>query len=201
MKRNFRILLSYIVGIFISYRLISTANHEDLFASLGNIFYGIIWLVTILIVLFFDNKEFKETKKWLSFLATFISIIIFTGYLFIFNNIKYNDKAPSLIYCVTKISDFNGISIDFRKDGTYKLTSWGLGAEIYRGKFTIKDSIITVDKSQIENNIISSRFVIRQDGDIDSIGRQEKSIYQIDQQGKVINQSADFRVIENWKNK
>ncbi len=188
------------VGLYISYQTITNLDHEDLFDKEGNIFYVVIATITFLTVAFFDKRQFSKTKNWKSFSATLIGLTIIVGHFLVLHSFKQRDKSPSQIYCVTKISDFNGVSIDFRKDGTYKLTSWSLGADIYRGKFTIKDSIITIDKSKIENCIVSNRFVIRQDGEIDSTGKREKSVYQIDQQGQVINRSTDFRIIEDWKN-
>jgi hypothetical protein len=189
------------VGLYISYKTISNLDHEGLFDKEQNIFYGIVATITFLTIGFFDKKQFSKTKKWNSFIATLIGFTILVGHFLVLSSFKQRDNSPSEIYCVTKITDFNGVSIDFRKDGTYKLTSWCLGADIYRGKFTIKDSIITIDKSKIENCIVSNRFVIRQDGEIDSTGKQEKSIYQIDQQGQIINRSTDFRIVEDWNNK
>ena len=190
-----------LVGFYISYQTISNLDHEDLFDKEVNIFYGIVAAITLLLVFAFEKRLYSETKKLNSFIATFIGLTIILGHFLILSSYKQRDKTPSQIYCVTKITDFNGVSIDFRKNGTYKLTSWSLGADIYRGNFTIKDSIITIDKSRIENCIVSNRFVIRQDGEIDSTGKQEKSIYQIDQQGRIINRSTDFRVVDDWNNK
>src|SRR6185295_7110522 len=107
----------------------------------------------------------------------------------------------SKLYCVTKQNDFNGVSIDFREDGTYKMTSWSLGADYYRGTYTMKDSIITLDKSKIENAIVSNRLVVRPEIEIyekDSFPGKDtvyqKSIYQIDENGKVISGATDFVV-------
>lgn len=201
MKQLLRISITSVVGLYISYKTISSLDHEFLFDKEQNIFYGVVATITFLTIAFFDRKQFIRTKKWNSFIATFLGLTIVAGHFLILNSFKQRDNSPSQIYCVTKMNDFNGVSIDFRKDGTYKLTSWSLGADVYRGKFTIKDSIITIDKSKIESCIVSNRFVIRQDGEIDSTGKQEKSIYQIDEQGQVINRSTDFRVIDDWKNK
>ena len=201
MKQLLRISVISLVGLYISYKTISSLDHEFLFDKEQNTFYGIVATITFLTIAFFDAKQFIKTKKWKSFLATFIGLAIFAGHVLVLTSFKQRDSSPSQIYCVTKMNDFNGVSIDFRKDGTYKLTSWSLGADFYRGKFKLKDSIITIDKSKIESCIVSDRFVIRQDGEIDSTGKQEKSIYQIDTKGQVINRSIDFRIIDDWKNK
>lgn len=197
LKQLLRITIISSVGLYISYHAISGINHEDLFDLEENIFYAVVAAFTFLAIALLDNQQFSETGKRSSFLATFIGLTIFVGYLIVLSSFKQSDNSPSQIYCVTKYNDFNGVSIDFRKDGTYKLTIWSLGTDVYRGKYTIKDSIITIDKSKIESCIVSNRFVIRQDGEIDRDGKQEKSIYQIDQKGQVINRSIDFRIIED----
>lgn len=166
-----------------------------------NHIYGFVAICIFIVVLLFDIRQFKKSKKWASFTSSVIGLTIAFGLFTTLYILKQRDNSPSKIYCVTKMNDFNGISIDFREDGTYKLTSWSLGADIYRGKYKIKDSIITIDKSKIENAITSKRFVIRQDGEIDSSGIQEKSVYQIDDQGQLIKQSVDFRVIDKKKTK
>ena len=199
MKQLLRISIISLVGLYISYQVITNLDHEAIFEEGKNIFYAIIASITFLIIVLLDARQFDRTKKWKSFAATFFGMAILAGHFLILHSYNQRDNSPSQIYCVTKITDFNGISIDFRKDGTYKLTNWCLGADIYRGAYSIKDSIITIDKSKNENCIGSNRFVIRQDGAIDSAGKREKSIYQIDQQGQIIEHSADFRIIDDWK--
>lgn len=197
MKQIARILTVIIVGLCISYYEISALDHIGFFVEIENIILGIASLFVFITVAYFDKLQFRRTKKWYSFIATLCGLFILSGYFFVIQYLKKKDSSPSQIYCVSKMMDFNGISIDFRKDGTYKLTSWSIGADIYRGNFTLKDSIITIDKSKIENAIVSNRFVIRQDGDIDSKGEKKKSIYQIDLQGRIISGSEEFRVIDN----
>ena len=196
-----RILVISAVGIYTSYRAIAQLDHQNLFDQQVNAFYALIAAITFLVIFLSDKRQFKRTRNWRSFIASFIGVIIFVGHFLVVYTLNQRDKSPSEIYCVTKINDFNGVSIDFRKDGTYKLTSWCLGADIYRGKFTIKDSVIIIDQTKIENVIVSNKFVIRQDGELDSTGKREKSVYQVDQQGQVINRSADFRVIDGWNDR
>jgi hypothetical protein len=43
--------------------------------------------------------------------------------------------------------DINGFSLEFRKDGTYKFCNYSiLGGKYFRGKYLMKDSIITLEK-------------------------------------------------------
>ena len=201
MNQLLRIAVISLAGLYLSYQAITSLDHEFIFDGAVNTFFGIIAAITFLTVALLDTRQFDRTKNLSSFAATFIGVVIFIGYLLVLNNYKQRDNSPSQIYCVTKMNDFNGVSIDFRKDGTYKLTSWSIGADIYRGKYTIKDSIITIDKSKIENCIVSNRFVIRQDRAIDSTGKRDRSVYQIDEQGQVVKHATDFRIIEDWKEK
>ena len=160
---------------------------------------SVIALGVFVWTLFSDRKEYIESKRLTAFIPTGSGVFIGIGLLTTFFLLQQRDKSPSKLYCVSKIVDFNGVSIDFREDGTYKLTSWSLGADYYRGTYTMADNIITLDKNSIEKVIESNRLLIRQDGETDSSGNKGKSIYQIDKDGQVIKNAVDFRVLEKSK--
>lgn len=146
-----------------------------------------------------DRKEYTRVKNLTAFIPTALGVFISIGLLTTIFILQQRDKSPTKLYCVSKIVDFNGVSIDFREDGTYKLTSWCLGADYYRGSYTMTDSIITLDKSTIEKVIESNRLLIRQDGVTNRLGNKEKSIYQIGEDGQVIRNAIDFRVLDKPK--
>ena len=55
--------------------------------------------------------------------------------------------------------DINGFSLEFRKDGTYKFCNYSvLGGKYFRGKYLLKDSIITLDRNNIDDVIIQGGF-------------------------------------------
>lgn len=200
-NKIFRIVLITVVGLFTCYHFIKRVDHEFAFDFIP---LGIISLIAISVsvwTIFRDRKEYSKSKSKSEFIPTIIGITILIGLFTTFYILDIRDKSPSKLFCVTKIVDFNGASIDFREDGTYKLTSWCLGADYYRGTYTIQDSIITMDKSSIGNIINSKQLVIRTEikyYESDSIlGKDtvlQKSIYQIDQVGNVMDRSIDFIV-------
>jgi hypothetical protein len=142
------------------------------------------------------GKEYKTNKSLVSFISTALGLTICIGLAATLLILAQRDKSPTKIYCVTKIVDFNGAAIDFREDGTYKLTSWCLGFDNYRGTYTKTDSIITLDKRAIEGIVESKKLLIRQDGEVDSLGNVAKSIYQIDDNGQIIRNAIDFTVLD-----
>lgn len=197
MKRPFKIILILTVGLFVSYRIIRHVDHEAIFDEEINFGLSAIALGVLLWILFKDRKEYLKSKSWTVFVPTALGVFIAIGLFITLFLLQQRDKSSSKFYCVSKIVDFNGVSIDFREDGTYKLTSWCLGADYYRGTYTIADNIITLDKNSIKKVIESNRLLILQDGETDSLGNKQKSIYQVDIDGQVIKNAVDFRVLDS----
>ena len=203
-NKIFRSVLIAVVGLFTCYQFIKRVDHEF---ALDYIPLGIISLIAIIVfvwTIFRDCEEFLKSKRKTNFIPTIIGITILFTMFTTFHILDLRDNSQSKLYCVTKIVDFNGASIDFRQDGTYKLTSWCLGADYYRGNYTIQDSIITLDKSTIEKIIESNRLLIRPETKIyekDSIPGVDtvfqKSIYQIDKSGRILDGAIDFIVKDN----
>jgi len=77
--------------------------------------------------------------------------------------LSLRDSSPIIISAVYN-GDFNGAYFKFREDGTYKFVDYaGIGADITRGNYVIKDSLITLDESTIGNVIVSNQLAIRID--------------------------------------
>lgn len=134
-----------------------------------------------------------------SYLPTFVGLlfILINIALFFYQDSKTN--SPSLI---TGFNDggFNGFSVDFKTNGTYIMANGsGLGQSYFYGKYSLKDSIITIDKSDIDNCIKSNRLVIRTEQyylplDINSKAGAANYITQIDKKGNEIEKDFRFRV-------
>ena len=80
----------------------------------------------------------------------------------------------------------------------------GLGQSYFYGKYSIKDSIITLDKSNIDKVIRTNKLVIRTVTNIfqqDTIEGEDTTytvwIFQIDKNGKIIDKDFRFRVTDN----
>lgn len=108
-------------------------------------------------------------------------------------SLKMRDNSPVIIQAGYD-GGYNGAWFDFRKDGTYKfVNSGGVGATIFRGKYTIRDSIITLDKSNLEF-LKSDKFAIREIFNPDS--ENEKVMYQIDKKHNILDKNFCFRINE-----
>lgn len=101
--------------------------------------------------------------------------------------------------------DYNGFSIDLKENGNYIMANGsGLGQSYFYGKYSIKDSIITLDKSNIDKVIRTNKLVIRTVTNIfqqDTIEGEDTTyadwIFQIDKNGKVIDKDFRFRVTDD----
>ena len=181
--------------MFTSVRFIRYVDHETILDGIIN-----FWLIAITIGIFFwayknDKKLYRQNKKRIEYISTCLAILIviaFSTKLFLLN---LRDRSPSIIICESKEKDFNGVSIDFRKDGTFKLMSWSLNADYYRGSYTMADSIIVIKDDGGENVLQSNRLLIKSDGEKDSLGNIDRSIYQINEDGHIMEGTTAFRVI------
>ena len=200
-----RIILLTIFGTWFAYKLYQTAQ-DDFF--LDGIILLVIAFVGLLIFIWTickDRKEFKASQKLTSYLSTFI------GLLFILTNIGvfyYQDSKTNAPTLISGFYDggFNGFSVDFKKDGNYVMANGsGLGQSYFYGTYTLKDSIITIDKSSIDNCIKTNKLVIRtesyyQKDSIDLIKSKANYITQIDDKGNEIDREFRFRVTEDNRN-
>lgn len=194
--RKIRASVLILISLFISYRLIRQVDHDLVFDTEINAALGIVGGVIFIRTAIGDRTEFLKTKTWKAFFPTIIGLSIFGSLEIILFKLKHRDEAASILCCVTRNNDFNGASIDFRADSTYKLTSWCLGANYYRGNYTMHDSIIMLDKKEIEKVIVSNKLLLRTDESIDAAGNREKSVYQVDDKDKIIAGAVDFILIK-----
>lgn len=155
-----------------------------------------IALLVLVFIIVRDSLEFRKSKEKLSYLPTVIGIAIGIGLLSSLYILGKRDSSPVKLSCATKIIDFNGVWIDFRENGTYKLTDGCvLGDKVYRGNYTLIDSLIILEKMQNIYGINGDILLIKADGIRDGLGNIEKSIYVIDKAGKIHDTYGDgFRV-------
>lgn len=188
-----------LIGLLISYRLVRQVDHDFIFDNLINSVIVIVGITVLVWNIIKDMEDFKQNRLWKAFLSSiagFSIIIVLSATLFL---LRLRDRSPVKMNCVAKIVDFNGVSIDFRVDGTYKLTSWCLGSDNHRGQYIMHDSVILLDKNEIGAIIKSNKLLIRADGEKDSLGNIEKSVYQMDENGQIIAHAIDFRIINKRK--
>lgn len=193
MKKSSSILvlsLLVITGIYYLYFSIKTADNTFIFD--GVIYFLLILLFTVFFAITIKNdfKSFKVSKNYKSFLFTII------GFLIIIINIgcqlclSSRDNSEILLKAFYD-GDYNGSSLELRKDGTYKFGNGsGLGESVQRGKYSINDAIITLDKDNIDNVIESKTLVLRSE-----LNGTDAKIFQIDKNFNLIDRATQFRVV------
>ena len=197
-----RIILLTTFGIWFTINLYKSAENDFIFDGFIFLFIGFVGLSIFIWSIFKDLKEFKTSRKLKSYLPTFI------GLLFIGVNIGlfyYQDSKLNSLTLISGFNDggFNGFSVDFKTDGTYVMANGsGLGQSYFYGTYTLKDSIITIDKSNIDNCINTNKLAIRAESNypkdsIELIKSKANYITQIDDKGNEINREFRFRVTKD----
>jgi len=167
------------------------------------IFFGgltLIGLVFLIWSLFTDLKRFRTEKKIISLIPIGLSLI-FMSTIWVWNvQINSNFDKPTLIR-IFYDGDFNGTGIDFKTDGTYIFDNSAIGfSDFTYGEYEINGNVITLDRNSLDN-INTNRLEIRPKL-IEYSDRKEteKYVYQIDENGNLIENTTEFRlVVDNRK--
>ena len=205
-NKTLRIILLFLFGTWFTCKLHQTSQDDFFFDGIILLIIAFLGLLILIWTILKDYKEFKTSQNLRSFLSTSI------GLLFILTNIGlyyYQDNKTNSPTLISGFNDggFNGFSVDFKTNGNYVMANFsGLGQSYFYGTYTLKDSIITIDKSNIDNCIRTNTFVIRTEqyflplATISKIG-QANYITQIDNEGIEIDKDFRFRVREDNRNK
>ncbi len=199
MKYNFkfwRTIPLIFLGFSIIYKLINGADNVFFFD--GVILYGLefIFICILCYSLFIDREDYQQTKSNLSFLPTTIGFLILVSFCITQLLIESRNNSK-LIIQANYDGGFNGCGFEFREDGSYKFFN-GSGFDYFRGRYELKDSIIILDKTDIDNVIKSGRLLIRE---LISENTSTKIIYQINNNNQIIPNLLDFNVNEDYRNK
>ena len=95
----------------------------------------------------------------------------------------------------------HGVYAYFKKNGEYiiKSGSWASKKHFY-GNYTIKDSIIIVDRNYFDDVLVTNKFVIRKIKNAfgkDDKGKIKNYLLQLDKNGKEINNNYLFEIVED----
>ena len=157
---------------------------------------GLIGLIIFGISFVKDLKNYQKTKRIKSLLTTIIGLILIAIFSILFFQDDYKKNSATLIRGFND-GGFNGFSVDFKKNGNYVMANGsGLGQSYFYGKYKMKDSIITIDKNEIDNVIETNKFVIRNDPYFPKESQKTEANYitQIDENGNEVDQNLRFRV-------
>lgn len=192
-----RIIPTLLLGFYINYKIVKDADEEFI---LDTLFLGCLLFVffTILIAtITYDFRKFKAKKSSHEFLPSILGVLFILSFFTTNYILKYRDKSPIILSAIYQ-GDLSDAWFEFRENGTYKFTNSGLlGADYFRGTYTIKDSMITLDKDTINNIIQSKTLAIRTKTDWDSTTKY--ALYQIDSQFNIVDPNFIFIVNEDHR--
>lgn len=188
-----RFVLILIAGMVTIYQLVFKIDSVFFFDGIIDAFIVIVAVIILACVVKEDISDYRTNKSFNQLWPAItggIFVIAIAVSLYVLNQ---RDNIPTIISANCS-GDFNGTTIELRANGTYKLTNYCMGADYFRGKYTLKDSIIVLDRSEIDDVIKSNRLVIRPESFVPGTGLM---IYQIDQQGHVLKNETEFQVQED----
>ena len=146
---------------------------------------------------FFDksgsSKDFEILKK--SSTIIFGSLILLINIsIFCYYEMKLNSKT------LIKVEN-HGVSADFKKSGEYiiKSGSWASKKYFY-GKYSIKDSIITVDRDYFNDVLVTNTFLIRRIENAfnkNDPNKIKNYLVELDKRGKEINNGYLFEIVKD----
>ena len=150
---------------------------------------GVIWLFCFYRIIKNERRnstvQFKLKKHFLSIL----SVLTLVPILLIYLHYQKKLNVPTLIK-----AQRHGVYADFKTDGSYIIKSgaWASRRHFY-GAYTLNDSLIQIDTTNLDNVVSSGRFLIKNTNlekekyrpDYDKLNT-EKYLVQIDKNGKEI---------------
>ncbi len=185
----FRLIPVTAIGLFAIRTIIRNADDESLFDNEIQLFIIVLFIFAFLWTIYKDNKIYGLKKTKFSFIPTGFGFALIVSFFITNAALAARDNSPVLIQAGYD-GGFNGAWFEFRKDGTYKFAnSGGIGATYIRGKYILKDSLITLDRTNIDNVIQSKSLAIRKEEILDTT---EQIIYQINGQHQVIEKDLKF---------
>ena len=161
LKKYWTIIPLFLFGYLFIRNFIISYEEEFIFDFEILFFIGVLFIVFFIITIYRGIKNFRIANRPIELLPMLLGLI----FVFVFLGILYKneriDSSP-IVLRANYDGDINGFSLEFRKDGTYKFCNYGvLGGKYFRGKYLLKDSIITLDRNNIDDVIKSNQLAIR----------------------------------------
>ncbi len=138
-------------------------DHSYWFDNLIHTVLIILSSIVSLIFIYVDIKQYKRQRTIFKLITPILTIIFISALIGTINHLNQQDKSPTIIYASKFYGGLNTISIDFRENGTYKCCNNIFMGDRYsfRGHYSIKDSIIYLDKSNLYDLVMSDKLLMK----------------------------------------
>ena len=200
LKKYWTIIPLFLFGYLFIRNFIISYEEEFIFDFEILFFIGVLFIVFFIITIYRGIKNFRIANRPFELLPMFLGLI----FVFVFLGILYKneriDSSP-IVLRANYDGDINGFSLEFRKDGTYKFCNYSvLGGKYFRGKYLLKDSIITLDRNNIDDVIKSNQLAIRKISE-NYNGREYKIVQINKNHQRIENEYFDVVITIDKKNK
>jgi hypothetical protein len=212
LTRALLILVAWFICIYWFY---IDFDRDYLTKDIMNAIFLVLASVVSMVCIYIDHKGYKQRKSGMAFVSTALTVISIFALYGTLDRLKKQDRTPVVFHAFKQGFSGDHFSIDFRDNGTYKCGSGNWGQNYTRGHYTVNDSIVQLDKSNLYNVVISNRLLLKTIPKADSLKRKQgflgkllglpkpdttASIYlfQLDKHGVTISSATVLKV--NWMN-
>ena len=188
-KSNIYILI--FCGIIFTYILYKSFHYDNIFAIFFYVIFGGIGIYTFFNGIFSDIESYTKQKTLKSFNLTFFGVFFIVVNILIFAYYEIKRNSQSILE-----AENHGVYFYFNKTGEYIIRSGGYGdGKTFYGKYSIIDSIITLDKKYYDDVLVTNRYVIRNiinAKGYDDSDKTKKYLIEIDKKGAEIKNSVNY---------
>ncbi|MGB8191567.1 MAG: hypothetical protein WCF67_06595 [Chitinophagaceae bacterium] len=208
-------ILIFFAWLACAYKLYIDYDKESISTNVIHAIFIIIAGIISIVAFINDYVHYSDERKLFSFFPTGISVACITGLLLTVYFLKKQDDTPTILYAQKNYQVLSSISIDLRKNNTYKIGRHQFMSTTYtRGIFKRSDSLIYLDRSGIPDELISDRLILLSIPENDSarkyrpynlfniiFGAQQhdttpgKYLYQLDRHGRIMDSAISFKII------
>lgn len=146
-----RLIAIFLIGgllLYSSYRIQYRMHFVDV---LYGYTYSIAGIIVLLWTIIMDIKLYRIQRRVQNFSFTFLCFLCLGTILLLQRHIVNRFNSPTLLK-VFYDGDYNGISIDFKENGTYIFENSAIGMSDYTyGSYGIDGNIIHLDRDTIAN--------------------------------------------------
>ncbi|OJY81329.1 MAG: hypothetical protein BGP13_15115 [Sphingobacteriales bacterium 40-81] len=161
--------------------------YDNIFASFIYFLLGAVWLFCFYRIAKDEMNTTPNKNRILNHWRCIFSLLTLVPIIVIILLFEKKLRIPTLFKAQN-----HGVYADFKTDGTYVIKSgaWGSKKHFY-GKYGLQGSLIEIDTSNIDDILVSNRFLIKQTNPEEEIKlplsarlRSEKYLVQIDETNK-----------------
>jgi hypothetical protein len=201
-----------ILWVICIYKIYVDFDDHYIFTAVSHIILIAAAIAFSLFVFIGDHSQYKEEKGLLSFIPTGINVVCILTLMLTNYFLHQQDNTQTIIYGTTAGLWSNRMSLDLRKNNTYKLGTHTIHSASYvRGRYTKKDSVIYLENG-IPAALISERLLLKTIPLPDSVIKRRRNsllnlltsnepdtmpetfLFQVDKNGKILDSAKYFEV-------